>query len=183
MRKALVELSKLSTRRSLKLAMAQHLRGIVLNTRTIRFLAMLFLLVAFPLRADEGVYVPEPLRSLQLEGRIRIDVLIDESNLTSNTMEMAEITFFENSSVAAPEEGGAHTHDSTEIFYVLEGELIHIVGDQKFVVHEGEVGIVGSGDVVRHGLETDAPVRALVMWLPGGEIDRLIQGGFTPVVE
>ena len=85
--------------------------------------------------------------------------------------------------LAAPEEGGPHTHDSTEIFYVLEGELIHIVGDQKYVVRKGEVGIVGSGDVVRHGLETDAPVRALVIWVPGGEVARLIRGGFTPVAE
>lgn len=145
--------------------------------------AMLVLLAVFPLRADEGVYVPEPIRSLDIEGRVRIDVLVDASNLTSNAVEMAEITFYEDSSVAAPEEGGPHTHDSTEIFYVLEGELIHIVGDQKFVVGEGEVGIVGSGDVVRHGLETDTPVRALVLWVPGGEIDRLIRGGFTPVVE
>lgn len=154
-----------------------------MNMQTVRILAMLALLAAFPLRADQGVYVPEPLRSLQIEGRVRIDVLVDASNLASNAVEMAEITFFEDSSVAAPEEGGAHTHDSTEIFYVLEGELIHIVGEQKFVVREGEVGIVGSGDVVRHGLETDAPVRALVLWVPGGEIDRLIRGGFTPVTD
>ncbi len=144
---------------------------------------MLVLLAAFSLRADEGVYVPEPLQSLQIEGRIRIDVYVDASNLSSNAIEVAEITFYEDSSVAAPEEGGPHTHDSTEIFYVLEGELIHIVGDQKYVVRKGEVGIVGSGDVVRHGLETDAPVRALVIWVPGGEIDRLIRGGFTPVAE
>jgi mannose-6-phosphate isomerase-like protein (cupin superfamily) len=144
---------------------------------------MLVLLAVFPLRADEGVYVPEPLRSLQLEGRVRIDVLVDASNLTSNAVEMAELTLYEDSSVTAPEEGGAHSHESTEIFYVLEGELIQIVGDQRFVVREGEVGIVRGGDVVRHGLETDAPVRALVLWVPGGEIDRLIRRGFTPVAD
>ncbi len=151
--------------------------------QTIRILAVLVLPAALPLRADEGVYVPEPLQSLQIEGRIRIDVFVDASNLGSDAIEVAEITFYENSAVAAPEEGGPHTHDSTEIFYVLEGELIHIVGDQKYVVREGEVGIVGSGDVVRHGLESDVPVRALVIWVPGGEIDRLIRGGFTPVAE
>lgn len=140
-------------------------------------------LFAVPAVADKGVYVPEPLQSLQIEGRVRIDVLVDESNLGSDELEVAEITFYENSSVAAPEEGGPHTHDSTEIFYVLEGELIHIVGGERYVVTEGQVGIVGSGDVVQHGLETDAPVRALVLWVPGGEIARLIQGGFTPVPE
>ena len=144
---------------------------------------MLVLLAACPLRADESVYVPDPLQSLQIEGRIRINVYVDASNLSSNAIEVAEITFYDDSSVAAPEEGGPHTHDSTEIFYVLEGELIHIVGDQKYVVRKGEVGIVGSGDVVRHGLESDVPVRALVIWVPGGEIDRLIRGGFTPVAE
>ncbi|MGI9222772.1 MAG: cupin domain-containing protein [Woeseiaceae bacterium] len=154
-----------------------------MNMQTTRKLAMLVLLAAFPLHADEGVYVPEPLQSLQVEGRILVDVYVDASNLGSDAVEVAEITFYEDSSVAAPEEGGPHTHDSTEIFYVLEGELIHIVGDQKYVIRKGQVGIVGSGDVVRHGLETDAPVRALVIWVPGGEVDRLIRGGFTPVPE
>lgn len=154
-----------------------------MNMQTTRKLATLVLLAAFPLHADEGVYVPEPLQSLQIEGRIRVDVYVDASNLDSEAVEVAEITFYEDSSVAAPEEGGPHTHDSTEIFYVLEGELIHIVGDQKYVVRKGQVGIVGSGDVVRHGLETDAPVRALVIWVPGGEVERLIRGGFTPVPE
>ena len=154
-----------------------------MNMRTLRAITVLALLAAFGTHADEGAYVPEPLQSLHVEGRIRIDVYVDESNLPGNAVEVAEITFYEDSSVAAPEEGGAHTHDSTEIFYVLEGELIHIVGGQKFVIREGEVGIVGSGDVVRHGLETDAPVRALVIWVPGGEIDRLIRAGFKPVSE
>lgn len=95
--------------------------------RTIIIVAMLVLLAALPLRADEGVYVPEPLRSLEIEGRIRIDVLVDASNLTSNAVEMAEITFYEDSSIAAPEEGGPHTHDSTEISYVLEGEVDRLV--------------------------------------------------------
>ena len=154
-----------------------------MNAQTFRTLAILGWLAAPPLHADEGVYVPDPLQSLHVEGRIRVDVFVDESNLGSDALEVAEITFYEDSSVAAPEEGGPHTHDSTEIFYVLEGELIHIVGDQKYVVRKGEVGIVGSGDVVRHGLETDAPVRALVIWVPGGEVARLIRGGFTPVPE
>ena len=49
-----------------------------------RHLATLtFILVSLTAAADEGAYVPEPLRSLQLEGRVRIDVLVDESNLGS----------------------------------------------------------------------------------------------------
>lgn len=135
------------------------------------------------LRADESVYVPEPLRSLELQGRIRIDVLVDESNLGSRAMELAEITFYENASVAAPEEGGPHSHDSTELFYVLEGRLIHIVGGERYVIGPGELGIVQAGDRVVHGLETDDPVRALVIWVPGGEIERLIRAGFEIVDE
>ena len=131
--------------------------------------------------ANESVYVPEPLRSLDLDGRIRIDVLVDESNFGSGAMELAEITFYENSAVAAPEEGGAHSHDSTEIFYVLEGRLIHVVGGEKYVIEPGQLGVVRAGDSVRHGLETDDPVRALVIWVPGGEIERLIRAGFEPI--
>lgn len=131
-------------------------------------------------RAEDGAYVPEPLRSLDLNGRIQIDVLVDESNLGSDAMELAEITFHEDASVSAPEEGGAHRHESTEIFYVLEGNLIHIVDGERFVIRPGELGLVKSGETVRHGLETDAPVRALVIWIPGGEVSRLIGAGFQP---
>ena len=45
------------------------------------------------------------------------------------------------------------------------------------------VGIVRPGDVVVHRVISDVPVKALVIWAPGGEADR-IAGNFhqRPVV-
>lgn len=146
--------------------------------------AFLVFLIALPVAvslADERAYVPEPLRSLQIEGRVRFDILVDESNFGSDAIEVAEITLYEDSSVVAPEVGNEHIHESAEIFYVLEGQLIHIVGGEKYVIGPGELGIVAAGDTVRHGLETDEPVRALIIWVPGGEINRLIRRGFETV--
>jgi len=36
------------------------------------------------------------------------------------------------------------------------------------------VGVVRVGDSVAHAVLSDEPVKALVIWLPGGEADRLI---------
>ena len=40
---------------------------------------------------------------------------------------MAELTLCEDSSVTAQKEGGAHSHESAEISYVLEGEVDRLV--------------------------------------------------------
>jgi hypothetical protein len=34
------------------------------------------------------------------------------------------------------------------------------------------VGIVRAGDIVEHINQTDTPVKTLVIWVPGGEIQR-----------
>jgi hypothetical protein len=40
------------------------------------------------------------------------------------------------------------------------------------------VGIVRAGDQVIHHVVSDEPVKALVIWLPGGEAERLVGFGF-----
>jgi len=73
---------------------------------------------------------------------------------------------------------GGHQHGSTEVFYVIEGRLIHVLNGEKHVLEPGTVGIVRKGDTIDHGVEGDVPVKALVIWAPGGEADRLIEMGF-----
>ncbi len=41
------------------------------------------------------------------------------------------------------------------------------------------VGIARIGDTIDHGVDGDVPVKALVIWVSGGEADRLVEGGFT----
>ncbi len=62
-------------------------------------------------------------------------------------------------------------HGTVEIFYVLSGELDHIVNDESHILTPGMVGIVRTGDSVVHRVVGDEPVKALVIWAPGGEID------------
>jgi quercetin dioxygenase-like cupin family protein len=98
-----------------------------------------------------------------------IKVLLESTNFGSGEVEIAEITL-----PPAPN-AGSHRHGSNEIFYVLSGELEHVVNDTAYTLRPGMVGVVRVGDRVAHRVRTSEPVRALVIWVPGGEVQRLAQ--------
>ena len=108
-------------------------------------------------------------RTLALDD-VRIKMLVDPSNLGSNLVEVGELFL--------PVESGesvAHQHANLEIFYVVEGVLGHEVNGKSYRLEPGEVGIVKPGDTVKHAVLTDVPVKALVIWVPGGESDLIIE--------
>lgn len=70
-------------------------------------------------------------------------------------------------------DSGEHRHDVTEIFYVLSGELEHIVNGTSYVLQPGMAGWVTPPDAVRHRVPGATPVRALVIWAPAGEAERV----------
>lgn len=132
-----------------------------------------------PLAAQEGDYArtSDGIRALELGGGTTIEVLLDASNLGTDEVEVAEITFPAGMS---PTRG--HRHTATEIFYVVEGTLGHVVNGEEFRVEPGMVGVVKSGDEVIHRVLGSEPVRALVLWVPGGEADRIApRERWTPV--
>lgn len=96
-----------------------------------------------------------------------IKMLVDESNLGGDEVEVGHITFPPDT------ETQSHAHASTEIFYVISGKLAHIVDGEHHLIEPGMAGIVRSGDEVVHKVPGDEPVKALVIWAPGGESDRL----------
>lgn len=105
-----------------------------------------------------------------LEGRdggTLIKVLVEQSNLGGTEVELAEIEFAANS------RGGGHAHGSVEIFYILSGELQHIVNGETSLLKPGMVGIVRPGDEVVHAVPGNEPCRVLVIWAPGGEVERI----------
>lgn len=102
---------------------------------------------------------------------LAIKMLVERSNLGSGEVELGEITF-----PAGSEPTSGHTHGSTEIFYVLEGVLMHVVNGREYRLTPGMVGIVRPGDEVMHAVPGDAPVKALVIWAPGGEAARIAPG-------
>lgn len=105
-------------------------------------------------------------RVYQSPGGTKLRVLLDESSLKGTEVEIAELTFTANS------DSGDHKHGVTETFYVLDGELEHIVNGQSVKLSPGMIGTVRPPADVRHKTGP-AGARALVIWAPGGEIARV----------
>ena len=106
-------------------------------------------------------------RELVGVGGLTIKMLVEAVNLGGAEVEVGEITF------PAGTRGADHRHGSIEIFYVLSGTMDHVVDGVSHVLEPGMVGIVRPGDSVAHRVVSEEPVRALVIWAPGGESDRL----------
>jgi hypothetical protein len=127
-------------------------------------------------RAFLGFYEREPTREVRCLASptgLTIRALADSSVVGGGELEIAEITFPGN---LAPTQG--HRHGSLEVLYVLEGELDHGVDGTFVRLGPGMTGVVRSGQEVIHRPAGGRPVRALVLWSPGGELAR-IAPGFT----
>ncbi|MCI0433597.1 MAG: cupin domain-containing protein [Gemmatimonadetes bacterium] len=129
------------------------------------------LVIALPIAAQTPDYAKstEGTRWLETGSGLAIKVLVEAANLGSGEVEVAEITF----PVGAGATSGGHRHGAIEIFYILSGRLDHVVNGESHVLEAGGVGMVRPGDEVIHRALGDAPVRAIVIWAPGGEVDRI----------
>jgi mannose-6-phosphate isomerase-like protein (cupin superfamily) len=108
---------------------------------------------------------------------VTIRMLIDESNIGRNDVEIGELIL----PVGSPD-SVIHTHDSLEIFYVVEGTLGHEVNGESYTLHPGDVGFLKPGDRIVHRVLSENAVKALVIWLPGGESEALLKrAGFKEV--
>ena len=103
-------------------------------------------------------------------GPVTIKMLLDESNLGRSDIEVGELALPVESGESEP-----HPHGSLEIFYVVEGILGHEVNGKIYTLNPGDLGYVNPGDTVRHSVLSDVPVKAVVIWLPGGEADTLVE--------
>lgn len=108
-------------------------------------------------------------RVLENDAGTTIKVLVEASVLGSSGVEIAEVTMPAGSG-AGP---ASHRHGSTEMIYVISGELDHVVNGETHRLTPGMVGIVKPSDTVIHRVVGQAPVRALLVWAPGGEVERL----------
>ena len=103
-----------------------------------------------------------------------IKILVEASNLGSDGAEIGEIFF------PPGYEGRSHFHE-LEIFYVLEGELDHIVNGVSNILKPGMVGIVRYPDQVVHKTHSEDGVRVLVIWPLGNEVKGLEGMTETPL--
>ncbi|MCH7717720.1 MAG: cupin domain-containing protein [Gemmatimonadetes bacterium] len=100
-------------------------------------------------------------------GGLTIRPLVGPDISRTDAFEMAEIIF------PAGYRGGNHVHGTTEIFYIVSGVLEHVVNDEVHVLEPGMVGYVHPPDRVAHRVSGDAPVVAIVLWIPEGEGERI----------
>jgi len=75
-------------------------------------------------------------------------MLVEKANLGGSELEIGEIVFPTGS------RGGGHRHGSMEIFYILSGELDHIVNGVSHPLSKGMVGIVRIGRACSCDLDT-----------------------------
>ena len=92
-------------------------------------------------------------------------LLIDESNMGPEAS-VGEITFPPNL------DSGDHKHGSIEMFYVVSGELEHVVNGQSIMLRPGMAGYVKPPDTVRHKTGA-AGAKAVVIWVPGDEAKKI----------
>ena len=119
-------------------------------------------------QADGYVRASSGTRMLTLGSGTSIKMMLDATNLGSDEIEVAEITFPVGANASA-----GHRHDAMEIFYVVEGVLGHVVNGVEHRIEPGMLGVVKPSDEVIHRVLGDEPVTAVVIWVPGGESDRI----------
>jgi quercetin dioxygenase-like cupin family protein len=96
------------------------------------------------------------------QGGTTLRLLLDESNVGPEVT-IGEITFPANL------DSGEHTHDAIEMFYIVSGELEHVVNGRSQILKPGMAGFVRPPDKVRHKVGAAGPAKAVVVWVPGAE--------------
>ena len=94
-----------------------------------------------------------------------LKLLLDSTNV-GREVSMAELNFPPNI------DGAEHQHGAIETFYVLSGELEHVVNGRSQFLKPGMAGFVRPPDKVRHKTGA-AGARVLVVWVPGEEAGRI----------
>jgi quercetin dioxygenase-like cupin family protein len=90
-----------------------------------------------------------------------LKLMLDESNVGPEVT-VGELTFPPNA------DSGEHTHGAIEMFYVLSGELEHVVNGKSQILKPGMVGYVKPPDKIRHKIGP-AGAKVVVIWVPGDE--------------
>ena len=99
----------------------------------------------------------------------QIKVLIDEQLGGTKDVTIAELTI--PPGVDVPD----HVHQSTEIFYILSGELEQTSDGKVQKLTAGMACLVPANSTTHHKVTSKEPVRGLVIWAPGGEEKRITE--------
>ena len=92
-------------------------------------------------------------------------LFLDSANVGPE-VSLGEMTFPPNS------DSGHHKHGAIEMFYVISGELEHVVNGQSQRLTAGMVGYVKPPDTIRHKTGP-AGAKVVVVWVPGAEAQKI----------
>jgi quercetin dioxygenase-like cupin family protein len=129
----------------------------MLSPRLLRTFAVVALSAATTARAQtdkQGVTYRSPSGAT-------LKLMLDESNVGPEVT-VGELTFPPNT------DSGDHAHGAIEMFYVLTGELEHVVNGKSQILKPGMVGYVKPPDKIRHKTGP-AGAKVVVIWVPGDE--------------
>ena len=124
------------------------------------------LAAALSLTAD-GAAQPEKLQgtTYRSPGGTTLRLMLDESNVGPE-VSLGEMIFPPNV------DSGDHEHGAIEMFYVVSGELEHVVNGVSQILKPGMSGFVKPPDKVRHKTGP-AGAKVVVVWVPGAEGKRI----------
>jgi|SRR5215207_8274165 len=98
-------------------------------------------------------------------GGTTLRLFLDESNVGPE-VSIGELTF-------PPDvDSGEHAHGAIEMFYVVSGQLEHVVNGKSYVLGPGMSGYVRPPDKVRHKTGP-AGAKVVVVWVPGDEAKKI----------
>lgn len=98
-------------------------------------------------------------------GGTTLRLMLDETNLGAEAS-VGEMIFPANT------DSGDHQHGAIEIFYVVSGQLEHVVNGRSEILKPGMAGFVRPPDKVRHKTGP-AGAKVVVVWVPGDEGRKL----------
>jgi len=98
-------------------------------------------------------------------GGTTLRLMLDESNVGPE-VSVGELTFPPNA------DSGDHSHGAIEMFYVLSGELEHVVNGKSYILKPGMTGYVRPPDKIRHKTGP-AGAKVVVVWVPGDEAKKI----------
>ena len=124
--------------------------------------AALLLVCAAASAAAQSGKTGETYRS---PGGTTLRLFLDDSNVGPE-VSIGELTFAPNS------DSGDHAHGAIEMFYVVSGELEHVVNGKSYVLGPGMTGYVRPPDKVRHKTGP-AGAKVVVVWVPGDEAKKI----------
>ena len=114
------------------------------------------------------VHPKETMTYVDPTSKSEIRVVIDQNLGGTKDVTVAELTI--PPGVDVPD----HIHQSTEIFYILSGELEQTSEGKVQKLTAGMACLVPANTTTHHKVTSKEPVRALIIWAPGGEEKRIV---------